>query len=155
MRLARRLFTDLRREGAGRTREAAAMGLGAFIGCLPFYGFHLLMVIVVGRVLRLNRLKMYAAANISNPLFAPALILAELQTGAWVRRSDLHGLTLESIRSIDPWIFGADLLVGSLIIGVILGGLIAVATFSVVGVAPVVPAHLERVFSAAADRYLE
>ena len=55
MRLARRLFTDLRLEGAGRAREAVAMGLGAFIGCLPFYGFHLLMVIVIGWLFRLNR----------------------------------------------------------------------------------------------------
>jgi len=155
MRLARRLFTDLRLEGAGRTREAVAMGLGAFIGCLPFYGFHLLMVFVVGRLLGLNRLKMYVAANISNPLFAPALILVELQTGAWARRSDLHGLTIDTIRHLDPWVFGADLLIGSLIIGVAVGTLIAVATFSVVGPARVLPPHLERVFGAAADRYLE
>jgi uncharacterized protein (DUF2062 family)/SAM-dependent methyltransferase len=155
MRLARRLFTDLRLEGAGRTREAVAMGLGAFIGCLPFYGFHLLMVIVVGRLLGLNRLKMYVAANISNPLFAPALILAELQTGAWARRSDLHGLSIDTIRNLDPWVFGADLLIGSLIIGVAVGTLIAVATFAVVGPVRVVPLHLERVFGAAADRYLE
>ena len=155
MRLARRLFSDLRLEGPGRTREAVAMGLGAFIGCLPFYGFHLLMVFVIGRLLGLNRLKMYVAANISNPLFAPALILAELQTGAWARRSDLHGLTIDTIRNLDPWVFGADLLIGSLIIGVVVGTLIAVATFTVVGPAKVVAPHLERVFDAAADRYLE
>ena len=155
MRLARRLFTDLRLEGAGRTREAVAMGLGAFIGCTPLYGFHLLLVIIVGRVFRLNRLKMYVAANISNPFFAPALILAEVQCGAWLRRGDLHALTLDTVRNTDPWVFGADLVIGSIVIGVIAGALIALATFSAVGAAPVVPAHVERVFAAAADRYLD
>lgn len=155
MRLARRLFTDLRLEGAGRTREAAAMGLGAFIGCLPLYGFHLLLVIIVGRIFRLNRLKMYVAANISNPFFAPALILAEVQCGAWLRRGGLHALTLETVRNTDPWIFGADLVIGSVVIGVIAGVAIAVATFSAVGAAPTLPPHLERVFAAAADRYLD
>jgi uncharacterized protein (DUF2062 family) len=155
MRFARRLFTDLRLEGAGRTREAVAMGIGAFIGCLPFYGFHLLMVVVVGRLLRLNRLKMYVAANVSNPFFAPALILAELQTGAWVRRNDLHAFTLDTVRNVDPWVFAGDLLIGSVIVGVIVGGLIAAATFSVVGASPVLPAYVEQVFAAAADRYLD
>lgn len=154
-RLARRLFYDLRLEGAGRGREIAAMGVGAFIGCLPFYGFHLLLVIAVGHVLGLNRLKMYVAANISNPLFAPALILAEVQTGAWVRRQDLHDLTLESIRRTDPWQFGGDLLLGSLLVGVTLGIVIAMATLATVTPAPQHPPHLERTFAAAADRYLE
>jgi uncharacterized protein (DUF2062 family)/SAM-dependent methyltransferase len=154
MRLARRFFTDLRREGAGRTREAVAMGLGAFIGCLPFYGFHLLMVIGVGWLFRLNRLKMYVAANISNPLFAPFLILAEVQAGAWVRRGDLHELTLDYIRRTDPWLFGADLLIGSVVVGVVAGVSIGVATFAAASARPL-PAAIERVFAAAADRYLE
>ena len=65
---------------------------------------------------------MYLAANISNPFVAPFLILAELQAGAWLRRGALHALSLETIRSIDPWSFGADLLVGSLVVGGVLGG---------------------------------
>src|SRR5207249_8066883 len=81
----RRTFADLRTEGAGPTREAAAMGLGAFIGCSPFYGFHLAMCWAAGWFLGLNRLKMYLAANVSNPLVAPFLVVAEVQTGAWLR----------------------------------------------------------------------
>ena len=84
--LARRVFQHLRREYSSANRDAVAIGVGAFIGCLPIYGLHLLLTIVVGRLLRLNRLKMYLAANISNPLIAPFLIFAEIQTGAWLRR---------------------------------------------------------------------
>ena len=47
--------------------------------------FHLLLVAGIGWLLGLNRLRMYVAANISNPLFAPALIFAEIQLGAGFR----------------------------------------------------------------------
>jgi uncharacterized protein (DUF2062 family)/SAM-dependent methyltransferase len=152
---ARRLFRDLRTEGAGRTREAAALGIGVFIGCLPFYGFHLLLVAVVGWLFGLNRLRMYVAANISNPLFAPALIFAEVQLGAWLRRGDVHNVSVEAIRNTDPWVFGGDLLFGSLVLGTVLGTAIVIGTLAAVANAPPLPAHVDVAFSAAADRYFE
>src|SRR5688500_2871913 len=103
--LGKRLFRDPRLEYRRTARGAFAVGVGAFIGCTPFFGFHLGLVWLVGRVLRLHRLKMYLAANISNPVTAPALLLIELQTGAWLQRRDVHALTLESIRATDPWRF--------------------------------------------------
>ncbi len=125
----RRVVWELRTEGAGPAREAAAVGLGVFIGCSPLFGFHLVMCWAAGWCLRLNRLKMYLAANISNPLFAPVIILAELQTGAWVRRRELHALTLETVRTTDPWTFGADLIVGSIVVGLVLGLTLGTATY--------------------------
>ncbi len=127
----RRVAWELRTEGVGPLREGAAIGLGVFIGCSPLYGFHLLLCLVVGWCLGLNRLKMYLAANISNPFMAPLLILTELQTGAWFRRNQLHALTLEGVRDLDPWIFGADLVVGSLVVGGLLAVLAGTATYFV------------------------
>lgn len=152
---AKRLFHDLRLEGAGRGREAVAMGVGAFIGCLPLYGFHLLLVIGVGRLLRLNRLRMYIAANISNPFFAPALVLAEVQAGAWVQRREFHDLSLSAIRTTDPWVFGGDLVMGSLVVGVLAGGTLAALTWASTASAPALPSHIVRVFEAAAYRFLD
>ena len=106
----RRVFYGLRTEGGGREREAAAIGIGIFIGCLPFYGFHLLLCWVTGWLLGLNRLKIYIAANISNPLFAPPLIFAELQIGALVRRGAFHPLTLDAAKTTDLSVFGVDIL---------------------------------------------
>jgi uncharacterized protein (DUF2062 family) len=126
----RRLFWELRTEGAGPVREACAIATGVFIGCLPVYGFHLLLVWLVGRVLGLNRLKMYVAANISNPFVAPFLLLSELQLGAWIRRGSFHSLSIETVRRIDPWSFGADLIVGSIGLGLMLGVGLGVATYS-------------------------
>ena len=127
----RRVAWELRTEGAGSIREAAAIGLGVFIGCSPLYGFHLLLCWVVGWCGGLNRLKMYLAANISNPVMAPVLILTELQTGAWFRRGQLHALTLDTVRNVAPWSYGADLIVGSLVIGGVLGVLSGTATYVV------------------------
>jgi uncharacterized protein (DUF2062 family) len=152
---AKRLFHDLRLEGAGRGREAAALGVGAFIGCLPVYGAHLLLVVAVGRVLRLNRLRMYVAAHISNPLFAPAILLAEVQAGAWVRNGELHDVTLQAIRATEPWVYGIDLAVGSVIVGTVLGLGIAALTWASVAHAPPLAPHLTRLFDAAASRFLE
>ena len=65
-----------------------AVGIGCFIGALPIYGVHIGVVIVIARMMRLNQAVMYAAANISNPLFAPFLIAAEIQVGQYMRYGD-------------------------------------------------------------------
>jgi uncharacterized protein (DUF2062 family)/SAM-dependent methyltransferase len=153
-RLARRLFQNIRLEYSGPTRDAIAIGVGAFIGCLPFFGFHLALTLMVGRVLHLNRLKMYAAANVSNPVMAPFILLAEVQTGAWLRRSAPHDLTIDTLRHIDPWTLGGDVLVGSVCVGAVIGILLAVSTLAVRPPVPLPPA-VEAVFAAAADRYID
>lgn len=119
----RRLLLALLTECGGPVRESAAIATGVFIGCLPFYGFHLLICGAAGTILRLNRLKMYLAANISNPFVAPWLAFVEIQTGAWVRRGSFHPLTVDTVTTTKLTTFGADLLVGSVVIGLILAAL--------------------------------
>src|SRR3984893_156908 len=125
----RRTVYELRTEGSGPGREAVACGVGVFIGCTPFYGFHLLITWAVGNLFRLNRLKLYLAANISNPLFAPVLILGELQVGAWLRSGSFRTLSLATAKSMDPWTFGLDMLIGSLAVGSTLGIFVAAAIY--------------------------
>src|SRR6185295_364636 len=146
----RRIFYDLRTEASGPGRDAAALGVGTLIGCLPFYGFHLLLVWCVGWLLRLNRLKMYLAANISNPLVSPLLVLSELQVGAWARRQDFHQLSLSEIRTTNAWTYGGDLLLGSLIVGTTLGLAVAAATYLTAGDRD----PLARLWERASDPYL-
>ncbi len=141
----------MRTEGSGAAREAAAVGVGFFIGCTPFFGFHLLLVFVAGWLLRLNRLKMYVAANVSNPLFAPFLVLLEIQTGAFLRRGTLHSLTVDTLRATDPWTFGLDLLFGSVVVGLAGGVAVAAATYPMSRRR----GELDDVLMAAADRYLK
>ena len=149
----RRIVSDLRTEGSGTVREAVAIGAGVFIGCSPFYGLHLFICLAVGKLFRLNRLKLYLAANISNPFVAPFLLLAELQTGAWIRRGEWHALTLETVRTVDPWVFGADLLAGSLAVGAALGMAAGLATW--VGTRGGGDGVLGELVRRASDRYIE
>lgn len=125
----RRLVYQLRTEGGSRARESLAIALGVFVGCSPWYGFHLAICWALGRLLGLNRLKMYLAANVSNPVAAPFLVFAELQAGAWLRRGSFHALSLDTVRTTDPWTFGADLVVGSLVVGAGLGALAGLGTW--------------------------
>jgi uncharacterized protein (DUF2062 family) len=122
-------FHRLRTEGEGAGRETAAVSLGVFIGCLPLYGFHLAMCWTVGFALGLNRLKMYLAANISNPFVAPWLIFAEVQMGAWLRRGSFHSLSRQTITSTGIGVFGLDAVVGSLFVGGVLAVLAGTGTY--------------------------
>jgi SAM-dependent methyltransferase len=152
MKALRRTFYDLRTEGQGRVREACAIGVGLFIGCLPFYGFHLLLCWLVGPLLRLNRLKVYLAANVSNPIVAPLLVFVELQTGAWLRTGSFLALTLETARTITPWQFGAHLMVGSVAVGGLLAAIGGVATYLALG-GGVRDPLFDSLAHSAADRY--
>jgi uncharacterized protein (DUF2062 family) len=139
-------------EGQGRVREACAIAVGLFIGCLPFYGIHLLLCWIVGRLLGLNRLKLYLAANVSNPIVAPLLVFVEIQTGAWLRTGSFLALTLETARTTTPGQFGAYLMIGSLAVGGVLAAIGGAATYLALGGGTQDP-FFDKLARAAADRY--
>ena len=152
MRSLRQTFYDLRTEGQGRAREACAIGVGLFIGCSPFYGFHLVLCWIIGRLLRLNRMKVYLAANISNPVVAPFILFAELQAGAWIRTGAWLPLTLETVRTTTPAQLGIDVLVGSAVVGGLLGVVGGLSTYLALGGSARDP-FFDGLARAAADRY--
>lgn len=144
----------LRTEGSGsRSHDAWAIGLGLFIGCSPIIGGHLAMCLVAGWVFGLNRVKLYLAANlIGIPLMAPVLF-AELQIGSWLRRGHAYPISMDALGTINPWLFGQDIFVGSLVFGGLLGGFFGFLTFLTLG-----RSMRDPVFNAlvkvASDRYL-
>jgi len=149
----RRFVRGLRTEGAGPRRETAAVALGVFIGCLPVFGFHLAICWIVGFLLGLNRLKMYFAANVSNPFAAPWLVFTEVQVGAWIRRGSFHPVSREYITSTGLSVFGVDALVGSVFVGTALAFVAAWGTYSLVRGSDEDRPFLELV-RRASDRYL-
>jgi SAM-dependent methyltransferase len=111
------------------------------------------MCIALGWLLGLNRLKLYLAANLVNPLIMPAVLFAEVQIGAWLRHGRTYALSLEAFSQLDPWQFGLDLLLGGTILSVV-GGLIAgLITYALLGRRYRDP-DFTRLSAAAADRYL-
>ncbi|HJX26594.1 MAG TPA: DUF2062 domain-containing protein [Thermoanaerobaculia bacterium] len=150
----RELLYRLRTEGDTPKRVAGAVGAGVFIGCSPFYGFHLPLCILVSRLFRLNPMLTYLAANISLPVILPFLILAEVQTGRFLRGAPALSLRPADLRTLDPWQFGGDLLLGSAVVGLLLALAFAFPTFWIARrrrKAPEVHTLLERT----ARRYLD
>jgi uncharacterized protein (DUF2062 family) len=68
---------------------ARAIGLGAFVGCTPFLGFHLGIALALATAFRLNRAWTAIGSRVSFFLALPWIVLAEVQvahrfrTGHW------------------------------------------------------------------------
>jgi len=139
---------QFRTEGATPIRQSAAVGVGLYIGATPFLGFHFVITMLVGRLLGLNRILMYAAANISNPFVAPFLYAAEIQVGAWLRTGQIYSpSTLDDIKLQG---LALDILIGSVVIGLVLALVGTVVTYSVVRARGLAPAVTRLVDAAAA-----
>jgi uncharacterized protein (DUF2062 family)/SAM-dependent methyltransferase len=119
----RELLYRLRTEGGSPGRIAAAVGIGVFIGCSPFYGFHLLLCLVAARLLGLNRMLTYLASHISLPGVWPLLALAEIQLARHLRGVAPMSIHPADLRHLNLRQLGGDLLLGS----VLIGGVLAVA----------------------------
>jgi uncharacterized protein (DUF2062 family)/trans-aconitate methyltransferase len=115
------LLYRLRTEADAPVEQAVAYGAGAFIGSLPVYGLHLPLCLLVGKLLGLNRLKMFLASNLNNPFIGPFLVTAEIQVGSLLRRGQLYQMTPAQLRQVRLVDCLGDLVVGSLAVGCVLG----------------------------------
>ncbi|MEP7012352.1 MAG: DUF2062 domain-containing protein [Acidobacteriota bacterium] len=148
------LHVRLRTEGEAPARQAAAIGVGLFIGCSPFYGFHFPLCVFAARVLRLSQLKTYLASNISLPFIAPFLFYAEVEVGRFLRGAPPLALHPAQLRSMPLGRFGADLLLGALAVGITLGLLGALIAYRAAVSARRHP-EIEALIAAASRRYLD
>lgn len=148
-----RAIHALRTEGDTRGRESLAVGLGLMIGCTPLWGVHFGVCWLVGRVFHLNRLKMYLAANVINPLIVPPLFYAEVQAGALIRQGHFLSLSWDMLTPDRIWSFGADLMIGSLAVGVILGAIGGLITYA--ARRPARDPFFQLLVRRASDRFLD
>jgi SAM-dependent methyltransferase/uncharacterized protein (DUF2062 family) len=111
------LWQRLRGTPGSPWRAALAVAFGLFIGCQPVYGLHFVLVLAVCVPLRLDSVLSYLAANISNPLVAPLLIFAEVETGAYVLTGRFVTFDIEQARATGAAGFAGQLVVGSLLVG--------------------------------------
>jgi SAM-dependent methyltransferase len=138
-------------EGSTPFRQALAIGLGLYIGCTPFIGFHLALALGLGWLFGLNRVKIYAAAQISNPIVGPFLYAIEAQVGSWLRSGQF--LTVSRIDDLHLQGLAADLLVGSVAVGLTLAAIGTALTYWGSGGRKTDPFESALV-AATADRYL-
>lgn len=127
-----RLWRRLRGGGLTRARAAASVGVGLWVGCLPLYGLHFPLCLAITLPLSLDLVLAYLAANVSNPLFAPFLVYAEVQVGALLLDGHFAPFSLEHARAAGVTGFLTQALVGSLAVGTTLGLVGAAITLLVV-----------------------
>jgi uncharacterized protein (DUF2062 family)/SAM-dependent methyltransferase len=126
------LLYKLRTAADSPGRQAASVGVGVFVGCTPFFGFHLAICIGLSRLFRLNQIKTYLASHISLPLIWPFLVLGEIQVGRRLRGAPFLALHLADVRRVSLKHYAADLLTGSAVVGGVLAALFALVTYLVV-----------------------
>jgi uncharacterized protein (DUF2062 family) len=108
------------------------MGIGVWIGSWPVFGAHAPACLAVCLPLRLDGAIGLLGTQISNPLFAPWLLWAELQVGSVLLTG--HGVRLSgAVSSGDVWsrwplmfLLGAPVVATAL--AIVLGGLAALVT---------------------------
>src|SRR5258706_14982160 len=93
-------------------RAALSVGVGLAIGLVPVYGAHWAIVLAACVPLKLDAPVAYLAANISNPLFAPFLLLAEVQVGSVLTTGALLPLTMDALEARGPTGFITQTIVG-------------------------------------------
>lgn len=88
-----------------------AVGLGAFAGCTPAIGAHSVVALGLATLFRKNRLFAWLGSRISNFVFLPFIIFAEievahrLRTGTWVELDYHHAREQASDLFLD-WCLG-------------------------------------------------
>ena len=107
------------------------MAIGVFIGCLPLYGLHIFLCLMVCLPLELDLLVAYLAANISNPLFAPFLITLEIEVGSFVLTGKWPAFTVAHAKQTGILGFVWEAGVGSVFVGAALAVAFAALTYAV------------------------
>ncbi len=118
---------SLIRKNKETSKTALALGLGVFVGCTPFFGFHSFIALALAFFLRLNAPLIWLGTQISLPFIAPFLAMLSIFIGRTLRGEgqslELIPLNLQQAsQSFSDW------LLGSLILGVFLGLLIGIST---------------------------
>jgi len=105
-----------------------AVGVGVCVGMTPLFGFHLLLCILLGSAFRLNKLVMYLAANISNPVLIPLIVYAEFQLGSLISSGQFESISIEVVnRGVGSWFY--QVLTGSLVLGPLVGILLGFGVY--------------------------
>ena len=108
---------------------AWAVAIGIFVGCTPLWGLHLPLCIAIGFLLKLNKVTLYLAANISNPITGPLIVAANIAVGEWLRYGTWRPIEMsadsEIMDKLALWSGQvSDLFVSCLLGGAIVGGVL-------------------------------
>ncbi len=113
-------------ENSTPLRLGAGAALGTFIGLTPLYGLHIILVLALAPVLRVNLPAALLASQISNPLLAPLLIYASVWLGEWLGAGSGPAIALDGSKGagfVRAWFVGGTVL--GVLAGLALGAAVA------------------------------
>jgi len=132
---ARKFITPLLKERLDPFGAAAAVFLGIFIGIVPIYGLQTLAAMGVAFLLRLNKPLTVAGTFINNPLLQPLIVFSSVELGCLLRVGSFQPLNLSALAAARTHINKEQLfiwLIGSVALGILVGGVGAAITALVV-----------------------
>jgi uncharacterized protein (DUF2062 family)/SAM-dependent methyltransferase len=143
---ARQFAALLLKEKLDPGHAAAAVFLGIFIGIVPMYGFQTLAAVAVALLFRLNKPLTVGATFINNPLLQPLIVVASVDLGCLLRGSPFPPWNASSLtgahlkQELLAWI------IGSVPLGIFVGGVGAAITAGVIQFkTPVNPGLRDRI----------
>jgi uncharacterized protein (DUF2062 family) len=117
-------------------RAAVSVTLGLFIGSLPIFGCHTPLIVVLSIWFQLDAAAAWVVSNVSNPFFAPALLTAEVQVGAWLRTGSPPRLDRDLTRAGALRHFVGDMFLGAPLVGLALALCGGAITYALVALLP-------------------
>lgn len=121
---------------------AAALGFGAFMGVAPIWGFQMLTAAFLAHLMRLNKVLVLIASNISIPPLVPFIIYFSYKTGGFVL--GIQGtLTKETLLNLKDQLSNGNFydtlrelgynlfqyVIGSLVFGITLGVAVGIISY--------------------------
>ena len=154
--LMRNKFTDIVRDqmrlhNENPAKVSTAIGFGIFMGIVPIWGFQMLTAAFLAHFLRLNKILVLAASNISIPPMIPFLIYFSYKTGGIVLNSN-EEISKETLLQLKQQILDGQFyatfqelgysiyqyVVGSVVFGLGLGLVIGMITYLIMKVSFVI-----------------
>jgi uncharacterized protein (DUF2062 family)/SAM-dependent methyltransferase len=143
---ARQFAAVLLKERLDPGRAAAAVFLGIFIGIVPIYGFQTVAAVGVALLFRLNKPLTVAATFINNPLLQPLIVVASVDLGCFLRGRPFPPWNASSLTGAHLKQEFLALVIGSVPLGILVGGVGAAITAAVIQLkAPANPGLRDRV----------
>jgi SAM-dependent methyltransferase len=121
----------LRTEHRTPGKMGFGVGIGVFVGCSPLWGIHFPLCVILATIFRLNRMIVYAAAYVGNPLTAGPILFGEIQLGHRILHGAWLSVTLADVKTLGVLGIFTNLLVGSVVLGVALGAVLGGASWLV------------------------
>jgi uncharacterized protein (DUF2062 family)/trans-aconitate methyltransferase len=144
----RQFATALLKESLDPGRAAAAVFLGILIGIVPIYGLQTLAAVGVALLFKLNKPLTVASTFINNPLLQPLIVVSSVELGYFLRSGSFRPINLSALTGAHLKENFLAFVIGSIPLGILVGGVGAAITAVVVHLhfkAPANPALQERV----------